>query len=530
MSAEALEEKQETDNQQDEQQAEYQAQQAAKVAARVRVVLDAMGQSEDGSLQLENLLPLDCLMNGIEHDTPFENLPPESQQKVSQLDGVLVSQFEPVLRNLADKSPVQFEKMETAATKLTAIRAVEKIIQSGLSQIGRARLGNGFHYQRLELPNKGLTSADSAAKYRELKYVDLSSNQLRDVVAINKLSNLVYLNVQANTISSVSALGPLPELQLLALDQNSISALDFPTLPKLAILTASKNKLTKLSDEVNSALPSLTSLDVSFNAIDVLSARSCNRFAGLKSLNLASNKIASLDGLQHCSLLQSLDLSRNRVRSFKELKYVEKLSKLTTLSLAENPLSLAAPLEADRPAPKAPKVKSKPIKKEGDEEEDDGEAEPEPEPEEELEAENELGDNLGDEETLTEVLLMLSALTAFTKFNGTRITAEARKTAKEVEQQRKEEAEEKKKAEEEEKAERAREEAAEKARIEHEMEEAEKLKAEEAAAAADAAAALDSTRAEDAPEVEPNSDAPKAENEESAEVAGTEGDEAENDV
>lgn len=87
---------------------------------------------------------------------------------------------------------------------------------------------------------------------KELKFLNLSNNQLSDLTSLERLLNLKVLNLAYNNIRSIHELGNLEALEYLNLSNNAITDLTgISKLTKLKTLNLSNNQLSNV-EELNS--------------------------------------------------------------------------------------------------------------------------------------------------------------------------------------------------------------------------------------------------------------------------------------
>ena len=157
-----------------------------------------------------------------------------------------------------------------------------------------------------------------------LQSIDLSHNMLVSVESVH-LPDIIALDVSWNKLEHVPSHLPVT-LSRLVLVRNRISSVgreDFKGLSMLKELNLSHNSLRLLESDTFLASYNLTSIDLSFNALN-LHFGIKDVFRGLKqirSLVLKHNNITSIDAiLQFGSLstLQSLDVSYNKIEQIKQ--------------------------------------------------------------------------------------------------------------------------------------------------------------------------------------------------------------------
>ncbi|KAG2444570.1 hypothetical protein HXX76_001315 [Chlamydomonas incerta] len=157
------------------------------------------------------------------------------------------------------------------------------------------------HYPRME----------ALHNFPALKTLALIHQELRDIRGLEGCPLLEKLWLQENEITQIQGLDSLHRLKELYLYSNHLSDIrGLSKLTQLEVLWLSDNYLTRISG--------LEQLPV------------------LRELHLARNDIAFLgDGLAGCSGLASLNLADNRIGSFKELRVLATMPRLTELCFSD---------------------------------------------------------------------------------------------------------------------------------------------------------------------------------------------------
>ena len=153
----------------------------------------------------------------------------------------------------------------------------------------------------------------------KLEYLNLSNNQILTIEdgTFENLSSLIYLNLTNNLIYDLS--------QRL-----------FSNLSRLEILELRQNKLESIEKHFLDGLASLKYLDLSQNQIKFLNNNSFQAVINLEELYMQSNLLSYLnDSLKNLKNLSNLDLSNNKLDSFKR---GEVIANLTSLDLSFNQL------------------------------------------------------------------------------------------------------------------------------------------------------------------------------------------------
>eukprot|EP01125_Pyxidicula_operculata_P006166 TRINITY_DN214_c0_g1_i1.p1 TRINITY_DN214_c0_g1~~TRINITY_DN214_c0_g1_i1.p1 ORF type:complete len:1338 (-),score=304.60 TRINITY_DN214_c0_g1_i1:220-4233(-) len=156
---------------------------------------------------------------------------------------------------------------------------------------------------------------------------------------ITTLQKLTSCNLPSNKIRQLpDYLFDLPKLSSLRLTSNKIS--DIPTTinklsNSLTSLDISKNALVNIGDQFGD-LVNLTELNINNNKISKITPR-LDELTSLKSLNLSINKLTTVPDITSLVNLENLEISHNLITSYPSCKY---LTKLETLNIAGNKLSI----------------------------------------------------------------------------------------------------------------------------------------------------------------------------------------------
>ena len=191
-----------------------------------------------------------------------------------------------------------------------------------------------IHIQHLNLSNNNLITLKPLNQLKHIITLDASHNQLTKLLDFDPPCNLLYADFSQNKIVEIPNLTQHWYLQVLKLDFNSISEIKgIQSLPNLQLLSLSSNSI----EEIKNLPPVIQILNLSSNKISKLSY-GLEGLEALRTLNLSSNNLSSIKGIQYAESLMSLNLSRNKVRKILNLKYLEELGLLSDLDLNENPI------------------------------------------------------------------------------------------------------------------------------------------------------------------------------------------------
>ena len=244
--------------------------------------------------------------------------------------------------------------------------------KKGLKTLGMHPVSLKFSYLELDLSNKDLASAEICESFPSIAYLNISSNNIKTLKSLEKITCLIQLNASKNQLSSCLDFHP-PHcthesptsvghtnigsmLTLVDLSDNAIEDLgsNLKKHPFIECLTLRGNKITVISGLAD--LRFLKVLDLSNNLIqsiqglDKLNIRELNlegnklttldglsSLEKLTSLNVSKNEIESLAPLRNCRSLSYIDASDNRILQIKEVSALKYLEWLNILILQDNP-------------------------------------------------------------------------------------------------------------------------------------------------------------------------------------------------
>ncbi|KAM9028844.1 leucine-rich repeat and guanylate kinase domain-containing protein isoform 4-T4 [Ara ararauna] len=232
----------------------------------------------------------------------------------------------------------------------------EDTVAEGLHKLGRSATGIEYVYLNLSLSGRELSDISILSRYVHLQKLELSSNKINDLSCVSHMPYLLELNASNNELTTYFGFKPPKNLKVFDFSYNQI--------PKMKNLSAYQS-LTKLSLDFNNIeeiqglgkCHSLTHLSLSHNRLVAvgglenlpikilnLSSNQIEKITGLDSLktlqtlDLSSNKIASLEGLKGHDLLEVINLEDNQIAELRELEHIEDLPLLRVLNLLKNPV------------------------------------------------------------------------------------------------------------------------------------------------------------------------------------------------
>ena len=191
----------------------------------------------------------------------------------------------------------------------------------------------------LFLSGNSITDISALEDLTSLRHLYLSNNSIRNISALEDLTALTHLYLLGNSITDISALEGLTSLRHLYLHENSISDISaLENLTALTRLSLNKNRISDIS--ALEGLTSLIGLNLSHNSISGISA--LERLTALTSLSLHNNSITDISVLEGLTALKQLDLGKNSIR---DISVLEGLTAPVSLNLWKNAISDVSALE-----------------------------------------------------------------------------------------------------------------------------------------------------------------------------------------
>ncbi|KAH9699583.1 leucine-rich repeat and IQ domain-containing protein 1-related [Citrus sinensis] len=167
-----------------------------------------------------------------------------------------------------------------------------------------------------------------------LKWLSVVQNKLQSLKGIEGLSKLTVLNAGKNKLRSMDEVMSVVSLCALILNDNEIvSICKLDQMKELNTLVLSRNPIRKIGDSLLN-MKAITKLSLSNCQVQIIgsSLKSCTE---LKELRLSDNDIK----LAFNKKLQNLDLGKNLITRWSELKVLKSLVSLNNLNLQGNPVA-----------------------------------------------------------------------------------------------------------------------------------------------------------------------------------------------
>ncbi|VDO05234.1 unnamed protein product [Rodentolepis nana] len=175
----------------------------------------------------------------------------------------------------------------------------------------------------LYMNNKNIDDAGDAFNHcTRLQVLYLYENNLTAIPKLSSNTCLTHLYLQQNNISRICGLESLVNLEKLVLSGNKVAVLEG--------LESQKNLRDLRID--HQRLPTGEGI--------IVDPRSTLTLKALRNLDISRSGLSCLEGLEHLTNLERLDLRSNRLSNETELSnYLSQTPKLKDLTIAGNPLS-----------------------------------------------------------------------------------------------------------------------------------------------------------------------------------------------
>ncbi|XP_072196544.1 leucine-rich repeat and guanylate kinase domain-containing protein isoform X2 [Excalfactoria chinensis] len=232
----------------------------------------------------------------------------------------------------------------------------EDTVAEGLHKLGRSAPGTEYVYLNLSLSGRELSDINILSRYIHLQKLELSYNKINDLSCVSQMPYLLELNASNNELTTYFDFKPPKNLKEVDFSHNQIPKMQdlsaYQSLTKLLLdfnnieeirglekchslthLSLSHNRLTAISGLAN--LP-IRILDLSSNLLEKITG--LDSLKTLWKLDLSSNRITSLKGLEGHDLLEVINLEDNKIAELSELEYIKDLPLLRTLCLLKNPV------------------------------------------------------------------------------------------------------------------------------------------------------------------------------------------------
>ena len=228
----------------------------------------------------------------------------------------------------------------TRGVKVTRIAGLEYLSNSLQELVLRSNLIASMEgvqslriLTKLELYDNQIENVSHVEDLKQLKILDLSYNSIRSMAPVSACPLLEELYLAQNKLKEIEGVAGLVHLKCLDLGANRIRSMGnagLSTLCSLQSLWLGKNKIEVIED-IND-LPNLRQFDCQNNRLTTLnwegSSKGIYGLKRLEELYLACNAISDLQGLPRDAPLSTLDLSTNKINTLEGIQYMTHLNEL----------------------------------------------------------------------------------------------------------------------------------------------------------------------------------------------------------
>ena len=204
-----------------------------------------------------------------------------------------------------------------------ALPSLQKLTLSNCSLSTMAGLDLAKELTYLDLSNNALRNIAYLANMPLLQELKLSHNALNDLAALSSLNTLVSLDVSHNNLTTLSPITSITGLKWLEADNNALTELTgFQQMTALEHLSVAQNSLKDITPL--GSCTQLTWLNISQNALTDISVLS--NLNSLADLNFSHNKVSYLPTWSVDCGLVNIDGSYNQLDTLKPLAGLKKLN------------------------------------------------------------------------------------------------------------------------------------------------------------------------------------------------------------
>uniref|UniRef100_A0AAR2KQ77 Guanylate kinase-like domain-containing protein n=1 Tax=Pygocentrus nattereri TaxID=42514 RepID=A0AAR2KQ77_PYGNA len=185
---------------------------------------------------------------------------------------------------------------------------------------------------------QNLKNVSILCHYVHLQKLELPYNRIKDLSCVSHMPYLIMLDASHNELSEFFGFQPPKNLKEVNFSHNQISAMkDLSAYASLSKLILDCILLNEVSSTMNSCTM-CKALGVLHLGNLIKKIENLHTLRTLQVLDLSSNRIQSLSGLQNLHFLGSINLESNLIREIKEATYVHDLPLLRELNLKRSPV------------------------------------------------------------------------------------------------------------------------------------------------------------------------------------------------
>lgn len=174
---------------------------------------------------------------------------------------------------------------------------------------------------------------------KTVTHLNLAATRINKIDILTDFKNLIFLDLSTNKISDLNLIKGLSYIECLYLDNNQIKDIPELNMPKLSELWLYSNEIEDISNLHN--LLNLIYLNISNNKIK--SIEPLRNLKNLKNIVLSKNEISDISPLSTFKTLFSLDLSINKIN---DLTSLSNFDDINNLDLQNNVIVDVTPLKS----------------------------------------------------------------------------------------------------------------------------------------------------------------------------------------
>jgi len=212
----------------------------------------------------------------------------------------------------------------------------QEIIRQHLGQVDKTKDRKCAAFVRLNLQKQGIETLDGdLALFKELRYMNVQQNKLIDLEPMNELPNLVMVDARNNQIEKFDTFGSdHSTLSTILLDGNPIETFEDFNMPSIKNISLQGCQISNLETLEMATTPAFEMVNLTSNKLSTLEG--LERMPHLKQLACSSNRVLSLEGVEGCNQLVSLDVSNNLLKEFADIERLVKHTHLRSLNVLGN--------------------------------------------------------------------------------------------------------------------------------------------------------------------------------------------------
>ena len=244
--------------------------------------------------------------------------------------------------NLKGNTAIDGNRSNYTGERLEALNKIAEILdRGGTINIDTDKLGLFTNYKVLDLSSQNLTTLEALEELTQLTTLNLNANKLtledeKSQEILKSMKNLENLNLANNQIVNIKAINNLNNLKLLYLqgENNNVNLVEIEDIiSNLDLLTVSTQSLKTI---VNCDINKITKLRL-LNSSELTEIPDLSKFERLKDLSLSSDSnIKDLSTISDITSLEILNLYNTNLHG--RMIDFSKLTNLTNVDLRNNTL------------------------------------------------------------------------------------------------------------------------------------------------------------------------------------------------